>query len=148
MSKCPPINCLTSLYCFLAVFVIEICHAFWSFVSLINEKYTFFPKELLIRSSSFIKKSVCEACCLTCNVLYTCFLFFLQFDSVCVCLCLCTPVFISACISLLIPVLMSVSETPALVPRRILQQLARELHLAMLLQSQIRHLPSTPACAS
>ena len=28
----------------------------------------------------------------------------------CVCLCLCTPVFISACISLLIPVLMSVSE--------------------------------------
>ena len=94
MSKCPPINCLTSLYCFLAVFVIEICHTFWSFVSLINEKYTFFPKELLIRSSSFIKKSVCEACCLTCNVLYTCFLFFLQFDSVCVCVCVCVHLYL------------------------------------------------------
>ena len=111
MSKCSPINCLTSLYCFLGVLVIEICHAFWSFVSLINEKYTFFLKSC----SSLLRhllRTLCEACCLTCIVLHMSFLFFFFAICVCVCICvsMCTPIFISACISLLIPVLISVSE--------------------------------------
>ena len=114
MSKCSPINCLTSLYCFLGVLVIGICHAFWSFVSLISEKYTFFLKSCSSVLCHLLR-TLCEACCLTCIVLHISFhvlCFFLLFDSVCVCVCvsMCTPIFISACISLLIPVFISVSE--------------------------------------